>query len=113
MSDATRRALAGAALFNGRRYPAHGLPPWSVAVVYPQWTSWCGARVFEFILHNLNELLRVFLDRASTPTAVVFDGPTLQSTPESGHRLGYDVAKKRKGSKAHTTGDTLGHVTFK
>jgi len=78
--------------------------------VYQQWQRWRAARVFESIVHDLNELQRVLLGRAATPTAVVFDGRTLQSTPESGHRAGYDGAKKRKGRKAHIAVDTLGHL---
>lgn len=35
---------------------------------------------------------------------------TLQSTPESGGRTGYDGAKRRKGSKVHAAVDTLGHL---
>lgn len=35
---------------------------------------------------------------------------TLISTPESGHRAGYDGAKRRKGSKIHIAIDTLGHL---
>src|SRR5260370_42035446 len=45
----------------------------------------------------------------SQPTAVVIDSRTLQSTPESGARAGYDGAKRRKGSKVHIAVDTLGH----
>ena len=52
----------------------------------------------------------MLLSRPATPTTVVFDGRTLQSTPESGYRAGYDGAKRRKGSKAHTAVDTLGHL---
>ncbi len=48
--------------------------------------------------------------RPPQPTAIVLDGRTLQSTPESGHRAGYDGAKKRKGSKAHIAVDTLGQL---
>lgn len=106
------------ALFNALRYLAHtgcpwrylphDLPPWSA--VYQQWTRWRDARVFERIVHDLNELQRVLLGRPATPTAIVLDGRTLQSTPESGHRAGYDGAKKRKGSKAHIAVDTLGHL---
>jgi transposase len=44
------------------------------------------------------------------PTAVILDSRTLQSTPESGGRGGYDGAKKRKGSKVHAAVDTLGHL---
>jgi transposase len=42
--------------------------------------------------------------------AVVLDGRTLQSTPESGHRAGYDGHKKKRGSKTHVAVDTLGHL---
>jgi Transposase DDE domain len=48
--------------------------------------------------------------RKSQPTAVVIDSRTLQSTPESGARAGYDGAKRRKGSKVHIAVDTLGHL---
>lgn len=35
---------------------------------------------------------------------------TLQSTPESGERAGYDGGKRKKGSKVHIAVDTLGHL---
>ncbi len=35
---------------------------------------------------------------------------TLQSTPESGARAGYDGARRRKGSKVHIAVETLGHL---
>ena len=41
---------------------------------------------------------------------VIVDSRTLQSTPESGHRAGFDGAKKRRGSKVHAAVDTMGHV---
>jgi transposase len=44
------------------------------------------------------------------PSAVCLDSRTLQSTPESGARSGYDGAKRRKGSKVHIAVDTLGHL---
>jgi transposase len=34
----------------------------------------------------------------------------LRSTPESGHRAGYDGAKRKRGSKVHAAVDTLGHL---
>jgi len=116
--DAPQREHPLRALFNGLRYLGHtgcqwrylphDLPP--LSAVYQQWTRWRDARVFESIVHDLNGLQRVLLGRAAMPTAVVFDGRTLQSTPESGHRAGYDGAKRRKGSKAHIAVDTLGHL---
>lgn len=48
--------------------------------------------------------------RTPQPSAAIFDSRTLQSTPESGGRAGYDGAKKRKGSKVHLAVDTLGHL---
>jgi transposase len=41
---------------------------------------------------------------------MVVDSRTLQSTPESGARAGYDGAKRRKGSKVHAAVDTLGNL---
>jgi len=38
------------------------------------------------------------------------DSRTLQSTPESGDRAGFDGHKKQKGSKVHAAVDTLGHL---
>ena len=41
---------------------------------------------------------------------MILDSRTLQSTPESGARAGFDGARKRKGSKVHIAVDTLGHL---
>ena len=116
--DAPQRRHPLRALFNALRYLCHtgcqwrylpnDLPPW--AAVYQQWTRWRDARVFEDIVHDLNELQRLLLDRPATPSAVILDGRVLQSTPESGHRAGYDGGKRRKGSKAHIAVDTLGQL---
>lgn len=116
--DAPQRDYALRDLFNGLRYLAHtgcpwrylphDLPPW--ATVYQQWQRWRDARVFEDMVHDLNELQRILLERAATPTAVILDGRVLQSTPESGHRAGYNGGKRRKGSTAHIAVDTLGHL---
>jgi transposase len=61
-------------------------------------------------VHELRALLRLAAGRPPEPTAVIFDGRTLQSTPESGPRAGYDGHKKRRGSKTHLAVDTLGHL---
>jgi len=55
-------------------------------------------------------LLRLSEGRASEPTATILDSRTLRSTPESGHRGGYDGHKGKKGSKVHAAVDTLGHL---
>jgi len=105
-------------VFNGLRYLVRGglqwrllpndLPPW--AAVYQQTRRWMAAGVFNALVHDLRELLRVVEGRAPTPTAVILDSRTLQSTPESGARAGYDGAKRKKGSKVHLAVDTLGQL---
>lgn len=84
------------------------LPPWEA--VYQQTQRWIAAGVFEAMVHDLRELLRMASGRKSSPSAVILDSRTLQSTPESGHRAGYDGAKRKKGSKVHIAVDTLGHL---
>ncbi len=44
------------------------------------------------------------------PIAAILDSRTLHSSPESGHRAGYDGARRKKGSKVHVAVDTLGHL---
>lgn len=44
------------------------------------------------------------------PRAAILDSRTLQSSPESGARAGYDGYKRRKGSKVHMAVDTLGQL---
>jgi transposase len=90
------------------RYMANDLPPWEV--VYQQTQRWIRAGVFEAMVHDLRELLRMAQGRTPDPSAAVIDSRTLQSTPESGHRAGYDGAKRKKGSKIHMAVDTLGHL---
>jgi transposase len=84
------------------------LPPWEA--VYQQTQRWLRARVFEAIVHDLRTLLRLAEGRQEHPTAAVMDSRTLQSTPESGARAGYDGAKRKRGSKVHLAVDTLGHL---
>lgn len=62
------------------------------------------------MVHDLREILRMAQGRNAEPTTVILDSRTLQSSPESGARAGYDGAKKRKGSKVHVAVDTLGHL---
>ncbi len=60
--------------------------------------------------HDLRTVIRLLSERAENPTAVVLDGRTLQSSPESGARAGYDGYKRKKGSKVHVAVDTLGNL---
>jgi transposase len=105
-------------VFNGLRFIVrgglqwrlmpHDLPPWPA--VYQQTRRWLAAGVFATIVHDLRVLLRLGAGRAPEPTAAILDSRTLQSTPESGHRAGYDGHKKRRGSKLHAAVDTLGDL---
>ena len=105
-------------VFNGLRYIArsgaawrlmpHDLPPWYT--VYQQTQRWLKASVFEAMVHDLRALLRMAQGRNANPSAAIFDGRTLQSTPESGERAGYDGAKRKRGSKTHIAVDTLGYL---
>src|ERR1700733_7446024 len=84
------------------------LPPWFV--VYQQVQRWIKAGCFEALAHDLRKMLRLLAQKALDPTAVILDGRTLQSTPESGARAGYDGYKRKRGSKVHIAVDTLGHL---
>lgn len=86
----------------------HDFPP--ASAVYQQARRWIAAGVFEDIAHDLRMILRMVDEREAQPTAAILDGRTLQSTPESGGRAGYDGAKKKNGSKMHIAVDTLGNL---
>ena len=90
------------------RLMPHDLPPWRV--VYEQAARWNRAGCLEAMAHDLRALRRALAGRAGDPSAVILDSRTLQSTPESGGRAGYDGYKRRKGSKLHLAVDTLGHL---
>jgi transposase len=116
--DAPQREYPLREVFNGLRWIVrtgaqwrwlpHDLPPWPV--VYQQSQRWIKAGVFESLVHDLRAVLRIADGRKESPTAAILDSRTLQSTPESGSRAGYDGAKRRKGSKVHLAVDTLGHL---
>lgn len=86
----------------------HDFPP--PEVVRQQAARWFEAGCFENMLHDLRILSRGLQGKKGDPTVVIIDSRTLQSTPESGGRAGYDGAKKRKGTKVHIAVDTLGHL---
>ena len=90
------------------RYLPGDFPP--RPAVYQQARRRLAAGAFEAMAHDLRELLRIAADRNPAPSAVVLDARTVQSTPESGRRAGYDGHKRRKGSKIHAAVDTLGHL---
>jgi transposase len=90
------------------RYLPQEMPPWEA--VYQQSQRWIRAGVFEAMVADLREILRLTTGKKAKPTAVIFDSRTLQSTPESGSRATYDGAKRKKGSKTHIAVDTLGNL---
>jgi transposase len=90
------------------RYLPTNFPPWQA--VHQQAQRWIAAGCFEAMAHDLRALLREAAGRDPAPTAAILDGKTLRSTPESGHRAGYDGYKRTKGSKIHAAVDTLGHL---
>jgi transposase len=116
--DAPQREYSQREVFDGLRYIVRAgatwrmmpndLPPWHM--VYQQTQRWLRAGVFEAMVHDLRALLRIAAGRADQPSAVIVDSRTLQSSPESGGRAGYDGAKRKKGSKTHVAVDTLGHL---
>jgi transposase len=115
---APQRVYALREIFNALRYIVkmggvwrmmpHDLPPWEM--VYQQTRRWIKAGCFEAMAHDLRAIVRLALERKADPSAVILDSRTLQSTPESGARAGFDGHKKRKGSKVHAAVDTLGHL---
>ncbi len=90
------------------RYMPQDSPPWSA--VYQQTRRWLKSGVFEAMVPDLRELLRMYAGRNAKPTAAILDSRILQRTPESAGHAGYDGAKRRKGSKVHLAVDTLGHL---
>ena len=116
--DAPQREHSLREVFNAVRYVVRAgcpwrllpndLPPWWT--VHQQAQRWIKAGCFEMMADDLRALLREIAGRAAQPTAVILDGRTMQSTPESGERAGYDGYKRKKGSKVHVAVDTLGHL---
>lgn len=116
--DAAQREYTMRGLFNAVRYLVRAgcpwrmipndLPPWYT--VHQQAARWVKAGCFEAMAHDLRQVLRMLAQKQEQPSAVILDGRTLQSTPESGGRAGYDGYKRRKGSKVHAAVDTLGHL---
>src|SRR5512143_23760 len=90
------------------RYLPNDLPPWHT--IYQQTQRWLKAGVFEDIVRDLRMLMREIEGRAQQPRAAIFDSRTLQSSPESGGRAGYDGHKRRRGSKVNLAVDTLGQL---
>jgi transposase len=93
--DAPQRAYDLREVFNGLRWIVrtgaswrmmpHDVPPWEA--VYQQTQRWLKAGVFEAMMHDLRQLLRLAEGRNAEPSAAILDNRTLQSSPESGARV--------------------------
>jgi transposase len=116
--DASQRRHDLREVFHALRYLVRGGIPWRMLphdfprweLVYQQYRRWLAAGSFEILVEDLRVLLRLTAKRRGQPSAAILDSRTLQSTPESGGRAGYDGHKRRKGSKVHLAVDTLGHL---
>lgn len=116
--DAPQRTHPLRELFNALRWFVRAGCPWRMLPNdLPPWTAveqqakrWLRAGCFEAMAHDLRAVVRLLQERAEQPTAAIFDGRTLQSSPESGGRAGYDGYKRKKGSKVHMAVDTLGNL---
>jgi transposase len=116
--EAGQRSYSLREVFNGLRWIARAgapwrlmpndLPPWYI--VYQQTQRWLATDCFAALVDDLRLLLREAQGRTRQPSAAIIDSRTLQSTPESGSRAGYDGARRRKGSKVHAAVDTLGNL---
>ena len=116
--DAPQRHYDLCEVFNALRWLVRSGAPWRMLphdfprweAVYQQTQRWLQAGCFAAIVEDLRLLLRLAPGRNPQPSAAIFDSQTLQSTPESGTRAGYDGHKRKKGSKLHLAVDTLGHL---
>jgi len=116
--DSPQRDYSSRSVFNALRWIVrsgahwrmmpHDFPPWHA--VYQQTQRWLRKKCFEKMTEDLCLMARVCSGRNDQPSAMILDSRTIQSTPESGARAGFDGAKKRKGSKVHIAVDTLGHL---
>lgn len=85
--DAPQRDHSLREVFNGLRWMVrggttwrmipHGLPPWYT--IYQQAMRWIRAGVFEAIVHDLREILRLAEGRKKEPSRAIIDSQTIQS----------------------------------
>ncbi len=103
--DAPQREHSLRAVFNAVRYLVRVGCPWHMipndfpppSSVYQQVQRWIAAGCFEALAHDLRKLLRMLAERPAQPSAAILDGRTLQSTPESGARAGYEWIQTQEG----------------
>ena len=114
--DAPQREYSLGELFNGVRgivrtgaawrMRAHDLLPWSAG--YQQGQRWRKAGGVAASIEELRAVVRGAQGRKLAPLAVMGDSRTLQVSPASRHRAGYEGAKCKRGSKVPIAVDTFG-----
>ena len=115
--DAPQRDYPLREVFNALRWIVRAGSPWRLLptnfspwpAVYQQTQRWIAARVFETLVDDLRETVRVALGKKAAPTVMVIDSQTVRSTPESGHRAGqckpkvcYETPEKRPKAQNYT-----------
>lgn len=83
------------------------LPPWSS--VYNQFRRWSKSGLLEQVHARLRHATRRAAGRESTPSLLILDSQSVQTT-ESGGVRGLDAGKKVKGRKRHIAVDTMGLI---
>ncbi len=96
--DTLQRRYALREVFNALRWMVRAGAPWRLLPTnFPPWPlvdqqtqRWSKAGCFETLVNDLRMLLRLLAGRDGQPSAAILDSRTVQSTPESGGRAGYD-----------------------
>src|SRR5919205_4588854 len=106
--DAPQRHYDLREVFNALRWLVRSGAPWRMLphdfprweAVYQQTQHWLQAGCFAAIVEDLRLLLRLAQGRTPQLSAAIFDSQTLQSSPESGTRAGYDGHKRKERIQA-------------
>jgi len=85
------------------RLMPYALPP--LHTVDQQSQRWLKAGVVEAIVPDRRAVWRLAQGRNTEPSAAICDSRTVQSTPASGTRAGYNGAKRRRSSKVYRAAD--------
>jgi putative transposase len=79
----------------------HDFPPWKTVSYY--FYTWRDAGLWETVHDVMRVSIRIFDDRAETPSAAVLDSQSVKTT-EAGGPKGYDAGKKNRRAEAAPAG---------